>query len=869
MNTDRSRVVRGVMMFNGSFPKQDGWRMSSPRDSESIASAVKQRMVLLCTLTLAVLLTTTRTPASDPVPEELPASTKSSSEEGYSRTLRVGLYENKPKIYTNEAGTAAGIFPTVLNEIAKKEGWRIVYVPGTWDECLEAMEQGRIDLMPDVAYSMPRDDKYDFHKEPVVSSWSVIYAPKGNPIRTLTDLDGLRVAVLKGSVQQAVLRQMAAGFSVMIFFVEVDSFDEAFTATANGQADAVAANNLYGDYFHLQYGLESTPVVFNPVLLYFATADGVAPDILAAIDEHLQRMKSQPGSVYYKALQEWIRPIPGTRLPRYVVWALIGIGGGLLVTLLFIVLLRRRVRTATKNLVEANAKLAESEEKFRDIFQKHSAVKLIVNPENGVIVEANEAAEKFYGWSREELLWMRIHDINVLPIERVEEEMKKAANLEQNQFEFRHRLADGTLRDVNVFCNKIDIQGKAYLHSIIQDISSHKQAEEEKEKLQAQLLQSQKMETIGRLAGGIAHDYNNMLSVILGYTELAISQVNPSDRIYSQLTEVLNASKRSADITGQLLAFARRQPMEPRALDLNQAATPILKMLQRLVGENIELIWKPCDAIWATYMDPSHLDQILTNLCANARDAITGEGNIIIETGNITFAETDCADHEGLVSGDYIMLAVSDDGCGMDREIQTQIFEPFFTTKELGKGTGLGLATVYGIIKQNNGFIHVYSEPGRGTTFRIYLPRYEGTVAGTEPGLDEEIPLGDGETILLVEDDEAILILCRTILDSLGYRVLTAGTPSQARRLVRDHVGKIDLLISDVIMPEMNGRELAEILREDCPNLKVMFMSGYSAETFFRRGVLDEDVVFLPKPFSRKGLAAKVSKALGKCRMSV
>ncbi|MBN2513455.1 MAG: transporter substrate-binding domain-containing protein, partial [Sedimentisphaerales bacterium] len=628
-------------------------------------------------------------------------SQKLSADDVNHRKVRVGLYENKPKIFTDESGEASGIFPTILNEIAQKEQWQLAYVPCEWNDCLDALENGSIDLMPDVAFTPERNERFDFHTEAVVSSWSAVYAKRKKQMSSIADLNGQRIAVLKGSIQQTVLRQMAQGFGLKVSFIEAQSFEEAFFVTAKGDADAVVSNQFFGDYYHQQYGLEKTPVIFSPVSLYFATASGSNADLLKAIDNNLQAMESQPGSVYYKALQAWIKQPPKTAIPQFFIWLLFSVSAILFLAVLFILLLRRQVRAATRNLTRANEMLSESENKFRDLFQKHTAVKLIINPGNGNIVEANEAAEIFYGWSRDELLRMRIQDINTLPPEQVEAEAEMARQKKRSHFEFRHRLANGSLRDVEVFSSAIDIKGETFLHSIIHDIT-------EKRKLEEQYRQAQKMESVGRLAGGVAHDYNNMLSVILGYTELALYQVDPSDRIHANLTEVLHATKRSADITRQLLAFARRQTVEPKTLDLNKSMTGILQMLWRLIGEDIDLTWQPGAELWPIYIDPSQLDQILANLCTNARDAITGVGKIIIETGKVTFDKAYCEDHDGFIPGDFTMLAVSDDGCGMDHETLNNIFEPFFTTKGVGKGTGLGLATVYGIVKQNNGFINVY-----------------------------------------------------------------------------------------------------------------------------------------------------------------
>jgi two-component system, cell cycle sensor histidine kinase and response regulator CckA len=384
----------------------------------------------------------------------------------------------------------------------------------------------------------------------------------------------------------------------------------------------------------------------------------------------------------------------------------------------------------------------------------------------------------------------------------------------------------------------------------------------EYDNLQSQLVQTQKMESVGRLAGGVAHDYNNILSVILGYTELALDKVDQNDPLHADLQEILTAAMRSTDITRQLLAFARKQTVAPKVLDLNETLEAMLKMLRKLIGEDIDLTWHPRANLWPVKMDPSQVDQILVNLCVNARDAIADVGKVTIETDKTTFNAAYCSDHVGFIPGEFVLLAVSDNGCGMDKETLDKLFEPFFTTKELGQGTGLGLATVYGIVKQNDGFINVYSEPGKGTTFKIYLPRHAGEAEEISVEGAAEIPKGRGEIVLVVEDEASILKLANRILDGLGYKVLTAGTPGEALVLAKEHAGKLHLLITDVVMPEMNGRELANRLQALYPDLKTLFMSGYTANVIAHRGVLETGVCFMPKPFSKKALAVKVREAL-------
>jgi PAS domain S-box-containing protein len=394
------------------------------------------------------------------------------------------------------------------------------------------------------------------------------------------------------------------------------------------------------------------------------------------------------------------------------------------------------------------------------------------------------------------------------------------------------------------------------------NVGLRKKAQEDQNLLQAQLLQAQKMESVGRLAGGVAHDFNNMLSVIIGHAELALEDLHPESPLRSDLTQIQQAARRSADLTRQLLAFARKQTAMPQVLDLNETVSGMLKMLQRLIGENIRLRWLPEANLWPVLMDPGQIDQILANLCVNARDAIEGTGEITIRTCNASFDPTHAANHKGFLPGDYVVLSVHDTGCGMAPEIIPHLFEPFFTTKAMGKGTGLGLATVYGIVKQNEGYIQVHSTPGKGCTLDIYLPPHRGETWA----LDREKPrLLTGrphETILVAEDEPAILKMTQRMLESLGYTVLVASSPEKALESLQSHTDTLDLLITDVIMPGMNGRDLADMLSRLHPGFKTLFISGYTADVIDRHGVLDDGVHFIQKPFSRTDLAHKVREVL-------
>ena len=400
------------------------------------------------------------------------------------------------------------------------------------------------------------------------------------------------------------------------------------------------------------------------------------------------------------------------------------------------------------------------------------------------------------------------------------------------------------------------------LHGTTRDISERVEKEITNKQLQAQLVQAQKMESVGRLAGGVAHDFNNMLSVIMGYAEIALTKVSPEESLHSDLNEILKVSQRSTEITRQLLAFARQQNIAPKVIDLNDAIDGILNILRRLIGEHIDLRWIPGSEVWPVKIDPAQLDQILANLCVNSRDAITDMGRITIETGTIHLDEIYCSDHAGFKPGDYAFLSLIDNGVGMTAEVINNAFEPFFTTKTIGRGTGLGLATVYGIVKQNKGFINVYSEPDLGTALKIYLPRQNVQPLKTDQKNKQHIPSGRGETILLVEDDIAILSITGDLLETLGYNVLPSSSSVKAIELAEMDERHIDLLMTDVIMPELNGRDLAKKIQTQYPDMKVLFMSGYTASVIADRGVLKEGVNFIQKPFSKEFLAVKVREAL-------
>ena len=474
----------------------------------------------------------------------------------------------------------------------------------------------------------------------------------------------------------------------------------------------------------------------------------------------------------------------------------------------------------------------------------------------------NKQACRSLGYSRDELVRLNLWDVDVKFTKELWgphwEKMKKSGGA---RLERLHQRKDGTVFPVEISSTNIACENQVHHVAYVRDISDRINANIEREKLEAQLIQSQKMESVGRLAGGVAHDFNNMLSVILGYSQLIKLKLAPDNPVIPALKQIEQAATRSQDITQQLLAFSRKQIFEPKVLNINDLISRLENNLSRLIGEDITLNFFPSQDIQNIEFDPIQIEQILMNLAVNARDAMPSGGNLTFETTNVSLGETYCREHLGFIPGDFVQISVSDNGIGMNAENLGHIFEPFFTTKEKGKGTGLGLSTVYGIVKQGGGFINVYSEPASGTTFKIYIPISKGKTEPLKISETEGLVFGS-ETVFLVEDDEMVRKMTKNSLQMLGYTVLSVAGPKEAIAVFADKQSAVDLLITDVVMPKMNGKELYKRLKSIKPDLKVLYMSGYTANVIVHHGVLQKGVQFISKPFNVVQLSKKVQEAM-------
>ena len=513
-----------------------------------------------------------------------------------------------------------------------------------------------------------------------------------------------------------------------------------------------------------------------------------------------------------------------------------------------------RTRVYLRRQRQAEHALRESEQRYRALFESSPFPTWVQDAETLAILAVNGAAVERYGYTRQEFQGLTARDLRVAAdLRSLNEQLDKiGTDGAPAVHATRHRTKDGTELEVEVNGRAVELGGRRVRLISIHDVTERKRLEE-------QFRQAQKMEAVGRLAGGVAHDFNNVLNVILGYVELTLRTMEEGDRRRRNLLEIRKAGDHAASLTRQLLAFGRGQVLQPRVLDLNAVVVDMDRMLRRMIGEDVDLVTALSADLGRVKADPSQIDQVILNLAVNARDAMPGGGKLTIETADV---ELDGHAQPALPAGRYVMLAVTDTGCGMPKNVQEHIFEPFFTTKEKDKGTGLGLATVYGIVKQSGGGIAVYSEVNAGSTFKIYLPRVEASADAAPAGAHVAEPEGGSETVLLVEDDPAVRALTFEVLTESGYQVLEASGGHEAIALAGSHPGRIDLLLTDVVMPRMNGRELARRLHEMRPGLATLYMSGYAPGAIVHQGVLEPGLAFIAKPLRPADLTRKVREVL-------
>ncbi len=767
------------------------------------------------------------------------------------KIVRVGIYENKPKVFTGEDGKPAGFFVELVEEIAKREGWTIRFERCEWADCLKRLEDGRIDLMPDVAYSIERDERFDFHKKPVAESWSRVYTNSSKSIAMMSDLNGRKVALLEGSIQQRALEQMAGGFGYDVRVVPARSMEEAFRMAEDGRADAALTNKFFGDYFHREYGLVKTTIIFDVVALHFATGQGRNADILEAIDNWLGRWLREPDSPYYKSLSVWMEKPAEKALPAYVLYAAIAGGAVILFATAVIFVLRRQI-AAQKRL---QAELRVSREKYKGIFDESVAAIFVFDAENR-FVDANRAGLELLRYTIEELTRMSMEDVScdgaALPsggsVRNIPLALKKK-----------------TGETVFVLCNSSVIAAPsgsaAGTLSAMIDVTELRNMEEEKKRIEQQLLQSQKMEAIGRLAGGVAHDFNNIVATISGTTEMLLKSAKPGSPEWEKLKRIHKSCMRAKDLSMKLLTFARKEKLNVRIARPEEIVNEVADMLESVAPSKISVVVEADETAKTVNVDANQIVQAVLNICLNGCDAMPDGGKLVLKTrGELVDEET--ASSRGVAAGEFSVISVEDSGEGIDEPILDRLFEPFFTTKERGKGSGLGLSVAHGIVVAHGGFIKVRASRGEGAAFSVYLPAANGKIESQETEQAEPFQRKGCGFALIIDDDEEYVQMISEALGFSGFEVASALSGPEAVSFFRSNFRSVNVVLLDMLLPEMGGKKIFAELKQIDPAAKIVICSGYSVEgdasEMLGNGALD----YIQKPFDISKIVSVVMNAI-------
>lgn len=770
-------------------------------------------------------------------------------------TVTVGVYENEPKVFLNSEGQPTGFFVDIIEEVGRAEGWNIKYNIGTWGECLSNLDNSAIDIMVDVAYSDARKDRWNFNKEPVLSDWFQIYVGPGSKIKSIVDLAGKRVAVLEQSVQADALKGHLIQFGFNCELVLLPDYHKVFQLLSEGEVDAAVVNRFYGAA-RLSPSIEETGIIFHPTRLHFAASKSLNPIFIHALDKHLVKMKGIRGSFYYKSLEKWFSEKPAQYvLPTWLKKTLAGLA---LIVALFIGLaffLRIKIQEKTSDLLLLTEKLRTGEEQYRELFNTAPAAYFTIDAQEGKINRYNLVAQRMLGYAPEVL-----EKMSALDLYPESPTGKEKANAIFERFKRGESINDEELQMINsdgklIWVSLSVAPVKDNYGNVVESRSMAVNISHRKE-LEKQLLQTQKMEALGILSGGIAHDFNNILTAVIVYTELAMDEAE-SPRIIENLKEVRRASDRATSLVQQILTFSRQTDQEIRPLQPKLIIKETIKLLRASLPSNIRME-QTLDSDSHILADPTQIHQIMMNLCTNAWHSMEDiSGTIQIKLVDIHLSDSLNTITGQLAPGEYVKLSIMDNGPGIPDDIIDLIFDPFFTTKAAGKGTGMGLSVVHGIVSSCKGGLTVESKSGKGVTFNIYFHVTDYHGSDEESTEATEIPLGKGN-ILFVDDEESIVNAAETVLERLGYKVAGTSDPLEAINIFSKNPDYFDLVITDMMMPEMAGDKLATALLELRPNIPIMLCTGYrnklSEERILKLGIRK----ILAKPLTKEKLAVAV-----------
>lgn len=768
--------------------------------------------------------------------------------------IRVGSDSNwAPLEFMGEDGTRLGVSAEYLKKISQMLGVTFEFAEAAdWNELAEKTKNKEIDLLSSIVDS-PRRREYLEFTQPYLSLPIVVFAKDDAAyLGNLDYLAGEKTAVVAGYFIHRLLEENYPEIRLVL----TENIEQSFQKLQNNEVYAVVDTLVVGGYYLSKLGYTNIKVVGESPFSYELSM-GVRKDWAVFAGILWKTLDAIPEADRHALSQKWFSVKYEQGFDYALLWK---IAFGLLAVIAFFIWSNRRLRRAVKI---RTYELAESEEKYRALYHNAQAGLMRSRLSDGKAIECNQKIARIFGYdTREECIAQFVASERYVDPElrsNIITQLKESGEIRDVEAQLIRR--DGTHVWISLSARLYPQKG--YMESVVVDITDRKRAEEERVILEGQLRQAQKMEAVGQLAGGVAHDFNNLLGAIIGYTELMRMKLPAEDALQKNLDEVMKASHRATALVRQLLAFSRRDTLQRQTLDLNQLVSNLIKILRRVIGENIDLRFHNQPELNCVNADPGQLEQIIMNLCVNARDAMEEGGTLCIETENVEITEEYSRMLPGSKPGTYVILSVSDTGRGIEPEIRDRIFEPFFTTKDVDKGTGLGLATVYAIVKRHKGFVNLYSEVGYGTTFKIYIPIIEAAArALEEKKIGVPAPLGKGETILLAEDEDQLRDIAVLFLEDAGYRVLTARDGEEAIEVYKQHENDIDIGLLDVIMPRKSGRRVYEFIHGENPGLPIVFTSGYSFQILEHGHLPEEGYVLINKPFNRDQLLTKVREAL-------
>jgi len=799
-----------------------------------------------------------------------------------STNLRVGVYDNPHLIYTKPDGNVKGLYADILEYIALNESWKIEYIPGSFEICLKRLENKNIDILFGIGYSDERTGLYDFNRETVLSNWGEVYLKKDSDIKSLLGLENKKLAVLENDIYYIGpngIKNLLNNLGITCEFIEMHSYQLIFDYLDKNLVDAGVVNRLFGEENYKNYNIQKSSIIFSPIELRFAFPKNAPLNsiLIERIDKYLCELKGNNDSIYYRSIEKYFGKEEREKIvkviPKWVIITLIVITGMLLLFFTAIIVLRRLIKKKTYELALSNKKLEEDVIKLKEIennlkkernllrtFIDNLPDYIYMKDIKGRFVLANKKLSLLMGKENPDELIGKT-DFDLYPGKFAELYFKDEQTIIKTGRPLINKediIIDPKGEKIWILNTKIplfDSDGNVTnIVGIMHDIT-------EKKLLEQQLVQAQKMESIGTLAGGIVHDFNNILSAILGYASLMKMKINKDNSFYNYVDIIEKSAIRASELTSQLLSFSRGGAIyNKRPMNLNNVINEIINIIKSTFDKSIETEYYLFDDLPTIEADASQIHQVIMNLCVNARDAMPDGGKLIIETDVETLSEEYVKTHIDAKVGRHIILTVTDTGIGMDEEIKKRIFEPFYTTKKQGKGTGLGLSMVYGIIKSHDGFVNVYSERGNGTTFKVYLP---ASVKAEEIKSSNITKLKRGdELILLVDDEKSIRDFGKNILESYGYRVLLADNGEMAIKIYDKHKDEMGLVILDLIMPELGGKETFLRIKDINPDEKVIISSGYSPNGMLK-DILDIGAKgFIQKPYLVNDLLFKVRDIL-------